>query len=135
MTVQELQQLFYLNKLIEHEKERLEELRSALALKTPVLSDMPKASGAKDKIGEIVPAIIDQEAEIEKNLKAYIEARDRILDYISHVPNIRIKTILILRFIDQKSWQEVAESIGGKETEYSVKQACYRYVDGKTIPE
>ncbi len=135
MTVQELQQLFYLNKLIEHERERLEELRSALSLQSPVLTDMPKAPGAKDKIGTIVPSIIDQEAEIEKNLQAYMEARDKLTEYINRVPNARIKTILILRFIDQKPWQEVAEAIGGRETEYSVKQACYRYVDGRSIPE
>ena len=135
MTVQELQQLFYLNKLIEHERERLEELRSALSLQSPVLTDMPKAPGAKDKIGTIVPDIIDQEAEIEKNLQAYMEARDKLTEYINRVPNARIKTILILRFIDQKPWQEVAEVIGGRETEYSVKQACYRYVDGRSIPE
>lgn len=135
MTVQELQQLFYLNKLIEHERERLEELRSALSLQSPVLTDMPKAPGAKDKIGTIVPSIIDQEAEIEKNLQAYMEARDKLTEYINRVPNARIKTILILRFIDQMPWQEVAEAIGGRETEYSVKQACYRYVDGRSIPE
>ena len=135
MTVQELQQLFYLNKLIEHERERLEELRSALSLQSPVLTDMPKAPGAKDKIGTIVPSIIDQEAEIEKNLQTYMEARDKLAEYINRVPNARIKTILILRFIDQKPWQEVAEAIGGRETEYSVKQACYRYVDGRSIPE
>ena len=135
MTVQELQQLFYLNRLIEHERERLEELRSALSLQSPVLTDMPKAPGAKDKIGDIVPAIVDQEAEIEKDLKEYTAARDRLTAYIRQVPNARIKTILILRFIDQKPWQEVADAIGGKETEYSVKQACYRYVDGRTVPE
>ena len=134
MTVQELQQLFYLNKLIEHERERLEELRSALSLQSPVLTDMPKAPGAKDKIGTIVPSIIDQEAEIEKNLRTYTAARDKLTEYINRVPNARIKTILILRFIDQKPWQEVAEVIGGRETEYSVKQACYRYVDGRSVP-
>lgn len=128
MTVQELQQLFYLNRLIDHEKERLEDLRNTLALQSPALTDMPKAPGARDKIGDVVPAIVDQEAEIEKNLREYTEARNRLTDYISHVPNARIKMILILRFIDQKPWQEVAEAIGGKETEYSVKSLCYRYI-------
>ena len=135
VTVQELQQLFYLNKLIERERKQLEDLRSSLGLRSPALTDMPKAPGAKDRIGDIVPDIVDQEEEIEKNLRAYTEARNRLTEYINRVPNARIKTILILRFIDQKPWQEVAEVIGGRETEYSVKQACYRYVDGKTIPE
>ena len=132
MTVKDLQQLFYLGKLIEHETERLAALRDAISLKSPILSDMPKAPGVRDKTGELVAAIVDQEAEIAQSLLTYQETRDRLLDYIRHVPNVRIKMILMLRFIDQKSWQEVADAIGGKETEYSVKHACYRYVDGST---
>ena len=135
MTVQELQQLFYLNRLIEREQDKLDDLRSAAGLKSPAFSDMPKAPGARDKIGELVPKIVDQEREIEQNLQAYTETRDRLQDYIRRVPNTRIKLILSLRFLDMLPWQEVADAIGGKETEYSVKQACYRYVDGKTMPE
>lgn len=135
MTVQELQQLFYLSRAIELETERLNALRDAASLKSPVLSDMPKAPGVRDKIGDLVPAIVDQEAEIAENLKQYMETRDRLLRYIERVPNIRIKMILKLRFIDQLPWMDVAERIGGKETEYSVKQACYRYVDGRTMPD
>ena len=129
MTVQELQQLFYLEKLIEHEKERLEELRASAGLKSPLLSDMPKAPGARDKLGDLVPKIVDQEAEIAKSIKKYSETRERLLRYINHVPNARIKMIMILRFVDQKPWQEVADLLGGKETEYSVKKTIYRYVE------
>ena len=130
MTIQELQQLFYLEKLIERERERLESLRSAVSVKSPILSDMPRAPGARDKLGDIVPEIVDQEAEITRSLQLYTETRDKLMAYINHAPNARIKMILILRFIDQKPWQEVADIIGGKETEYSVKHAAYRYVEG-----
>lgn len=130
MTIQELQQLFYLEKLIERERERLEALRSAVSVKSPILSDMPRAPGARDKLGDIVPEIVDQEAEITRSLQLYTETRDKLMAYINHAPNARIKMILILRFIDQKPWQEVADIIGGKETEYSVKHAAYRYVEG-----
>lgn len=135
MTIQDLQQLFYLQKLIEQEQDRLDDLRSAVSLKSPVLTDMPKAPGVKDKIGQLVPSIVDQEAELLRSLQAYREKRDRLIAYITHVPNARIKLILMLRFIDQKSWQEVADAIGGRETEYSVKHACYRYVDSDFSPE
>lgn len=130
MTIQELQQLFYLEKLIKRERERLEALRSAVSVKSPILSDMPRAPGARDKLGDIVPEIVDQEAEITRSLQLYTETRDKLMAYINHAPNARIKMILILRFIDQKPWQEVADIIGGKETEYSVKHAVYRYVEG-----
>ncbi len=134
MTVQELQQLFYLNRLIDHEKERLEDLRNTLALQSPALTDMPKAPGARDKIGDVVPAIVDQEEEIENALLQYQEQRERLQRYIDSVPFPKIKLIMILRFIQQKTWQEVANAIGGKETEYSVKHTCYRYVEGRNEP-
>ena len=121
--------MFYLEKLIEHEKERLEELRASAGLKSPLLSDMPKAPGARDKLGDLVPKIVDQEAEIAKSIKKYSETKERLLWYINHVPNARIKMIMILRFVDQKPWQEVADLLGGKETEYSVKKTIYRYVE------
>ena len=128
MTVQELQQLAYLEKLIEHEKERLENLRASVDLQSPRLTDMPKAGGARDKLGDTVPEIVDQEAEIRKNLREYTEIREKLTRYINRVPNARIKLIMILRFIDRKSWEEVADEIGGRETEYSVKHMVYRYL-------
>lgn len=131
MTVKELQQLFYLERIIQHEKDRLDELRASVDLHSPGLSDMPKAPGAKDKLGDTVPKIVDQEAEIQKNIILYSRTKEKLLRYINGVPFVRIKMIMILRFIDQKSWQEVADAIGGKETEYSVKKAVYRYLGEK----
>ena len=93
MTIEELNQLAYLEKAIKLEQDRLETLRENAGVKSPVISDMPKAPGARDKLGEIVPNIVDQ-----------------------------------------KSWQEVADYIDngeGKDTDYTVRQACYRYVEGK----
>jgi len=131
VTVKELQQLFYLERIIQHEKDRLDELRASVDLHSPGLSDMPKAPGAKDKLGDTVPKIVDQETEILKNIRLYSQTKERLLRYINGVPFVRIKMIMILRFIEQKSWQEVAEEIGGKETEYSVKKAVYRYLGEK----
>ena len=131
MTVKELQQLFYLEKIIQHEQDRLDELRASVDLHSPGLSDMPKAPGARDKLGDTVPKIVDQEAEIRKNIRIYSQTKEKLLKYINGVPFVRIKMIMILRFIDQKPWQEVAEEIGGKETEYSVKKAVYRYLGEK----
>ncbi len=131
VTVKELQQLFYIRKIIQHEKERLDDLRASVDLHSPGLSDMPKAHGAKDKLGDTVPKIVDQKTEILKNIQLYSQTEEKLLRYIDSIPFPRIKMIMILRFIDQKSWQEVAEEIGGKETEYSVKKAVYRYLGEK----
>lgn len=129
MTFQELQQLSYLEKLIKIQSDRLEDLRATVGLKSPALSDMPRAPGAKDKLGEVVPAIADQAVELEKSIEECQELRERILRFINAAPNARIKSILMLRYIDQRSWEEVATVLGGKETEASVRMCIARYID------
>ncbi len=134
MTVKELEQLPYLEKLIEKEKEHLETLRDAADVKAQVISGMPRASGVSDRIGDAVPRVVDAEKEIERNIEEYIRERDRLKLYIEKAANARIKLILHLRFVRQMQWQQVADEIGGKETEYSVKSFCYRYVEGNDGP-
>ena len=134
MTIEELNQLAYLEKAIKLEQDRLETLRENAGVKSPVISDMPKAPGARDKLGEIVPNIVDQEKQIEETIQHFIDLRERLLRFINGTKDAKMRMILILRFIDQKSWQEVADYIDngeGKDTDYTVRQACYRYVEGK----
>ena len=131
MTIRELGQLFYLEGLIAKETERLQDLRDATDVKAQVITDMPRGGGAKDKLGEVVPQIVDTEAQLKADIERYMRQKERLQRYIDRVPNARMKMIMILRFIDQKQWKEIADIIGGKETEYSVKAACYRYVEGR----
>ena len=131
MTVKELDQLAYLEKIIQYEQDRLDDLRASVGLHSPGLSDMPKAPGARDKLGDTVPKIVDQTQEIEENIRLYQKTREKLLDYINGVPFIRIKMIMKLRFIDHKSWQEVADYIDngtGKETSDSVRMAVNTYL-------
>ncbi len=131
MTIEDLQELFYLDKLIDFENERLENLRAKLDLHSPTISDMPKASGARDKIGDIVPEIVDKTRELETDIQDLEERRQRLQEFIRVIPNIRIRIIMSRRFIDQMTWTEVAAKIGGRETEDTVKKAVYRYLESK----
>lgn len=128
MTIQDLQQLRPLQGLIERETERLEELRSTAELHGVRLDGMPRAPGAKDRLGGLVAEIIDQESEISENLQLYRRKKQEIEDFINHVPNMRLRLICQLRFVDGLSWIEIADRIGGNETEYSVKNCAYRYI-------
>lgn len=131
MTVKDLSELHYLDALITRQQERLQELRDAADVKAQVITGMPNAKGAHDRIGEIVPKLADAQAELEAEIEGYREKLERLRAYINRIENPRIKIILILRFVDRKPWMDVAEEIGGGETEYSVKQACYRYLESR----
>lgn len=135
MTLQELQQVFYLEREIEAGIIRLERLRESADVKSPILSDMPKAPGVHDKLGDIVPQIVDQEAELIEHIRQCEEEKERLRTYIRGVPFSKVRLIMTLRFIDQLSWQEVADAVGGKETEQSVKMTVYRYLNNKTAEE
>lgn len=130
MTVKELSQLFYLQRSIEIAKETLEDLEESLDVRSPGLSDMPKAGGARDRIGDVVPEIADRISELEEMIREAEARKKELMSYIRRVPNTRIRLILQLRFVDLMSWQEVADRIGGRETEYTVKKTCYRYLNG-----
>ena len=135
MTVKELQELYYLDKAIKYEKDRLDDLRAALDLHSPGLSDMPKTPGARDKVGDIVPEIVDQEAQIVENIRKYTEMKEKLIKYINSIPFVRIKMIMNLRFIDKKTWQEVADYLDngtGKVTADSVRMAVNSYLDRET---
>lgn len=128
MTLELLNQLRPLEVLIERERERLEELRDAAGISSPRLDGMPRKPGVSDKVGSLVPAIIDQESEIMQNLQLYTQKKREIEQFINEIPQFRIRLIYQLYYRDGLNWQEVSDKLGGKETEYSVKNAAYRYL-------
>ena len=59
MTLKELSQLYYLNREIEMDKRRLQELEVKALPGSQVLTGMPHTPGVKDKVGEYAAEIAD----------------------------------------------------------------------------
>ena len=127
MTLEKLKQLRYLRILIQRERERLEDLQDSLSPRSPNLSGLPKAPGAHDKIGDTVPAIVDSKEGISNLLQQLEQQEQQIVSWIRKTPP-NIQLIANLRFIDDLSWNEIADVIGGNETDCSVKNMFYRYL-------
>lgn len=71
---------------------------------------------------------------LEKRKLALIDCEERILSTIieieseiAKIDDSRIRRILCLRVVDGNTWQEVADKIGGGNTEDSVRKAYKRY--------
>ncbi len=128
MTLDELNRFRTLRTLIEHEREKLAELRASTLPHSPRLSDMPKAPGVRDPIGDTVLKIVDLEAEIIEHLEQYRQEWGEVHAWIESVEDLRIKLILVLRFEDGCDWETVADRIGGRETGPAVKKAVSRYL-------
>lgn len=129
MTLKELSQLYYLNREIEMDQQRIEELRAkASALGSPNYDGMPKSPSYKNRLERYIAEIVDLEAIISAKITQCIHERNRLERYIADIPDSLTRQIFTLRFINGLSWLQVAYSIGGNNTEQGVKMICYRYI-------
>ena len=136
MTNKELSQLFWLKREIEMDHSRLAELESqATSLSSPQFDGMPHAPGYSDKIARCVAEIVDLKAIIAAKQQQCLYERNRLERYIANVPDSLIRQILTLRYVDGKSWAQVAAVIGCSTTEDSVKKTCYRYLKEESCPK
>lgn len=131
MNLHDLSQLYYLDKLIRRDEERLEQLRDQLTNISPKLSGMPSQPGPSDKTGEGIAEIVDLAKKIEEDRVRFEVEKAKLEQYLRNIEDTQTRLIFILRFVDLKSWTEIAAVIGGNNTEGSVKQTCYRYIKAR----
>lgn len=130
LTKDELKQIYYINKEIQMWQRELEKIRSQGLVKSPTISDMPKG-GQKFDISDYVSAIADYEAVIRGLLAKVQIQRKKIIEYIEGVDDSLMKQIIFYRCVSCMTWQEVADAVGGNNTENSVKKAYSRFLAEK----
>ena len=54
---------------------------------------------------------------------------NQVEEFIASVDDSRMRRIITLRFIENLSWNKVADRIGGGNTEDSFKNAIYRFME------
>lgn len=129
MTKKELSQLFYLNREIEQDEQRLQELQAKATQATQTISGMPRGSGEQQKIERFVADIIDLKAIIAAKQQQCIYEQSRLERYIADIPDSLTRQIFALRFINGLNWVQVAMSIGGDNTDKGVQMIVKRYLD------
>lgn len=58
-----------------------------------------------------------------------LETLNQVEEFIASVEDSRMRRIITLRFIENLSWNKVADRIGGNNTEDSIKKAFYRFME------
>lgn len=135
MTIKELSQLYYLNQEIQQEQQKLAELRAAATSTTARISGLPGVGSISDKTA-IAAMIADAEAVIRAKTELAVVEYNRLNRYIASISDSFMRQIISLRFINGLTWRQVAQSVGGNNTEDGVKKACYRFVaKTKSCPE
>lgn len=128
MTLQELYSEPYLEQEIEDYKQMILSLREQAERITPVLSDMPRGGGTNDKVGNLATEIALYTDFLEKAMAKKVEQQRKIHLYIEGVDDPVVRRIMFKRFVEQKKWRQVADEMGGLNTEDSVRKKCERYV-------
>lgn len=60
-----------------------------------------------------------------------LETLNQVEEFVASVEDSRMRRIITLRFIDNLSWNKVADRMGGGNTEDSVRKAFGRFMEGK----
>lgn len=163
MTVKDLSKLYNLNREIEQEQQRLDELdieikRDEARLQRLTLratsatgsnyDGMPKSPSFENRAEAGIVELLDLQTLISQKKELRIECatiiqgklltclaeRNRLERYIASIPDSLNRQIFTFRFINGLTWEQVAASIGGRNTADSVKKRCYRYLD-ETNPD
>lgn len=128
MTTQELSKLYYLSREIIHNREQLARLKAIADGTTVQLTGMPGTTGSKDKVGKVMADILDTQAILELNLQKYWYEYNRLTRYIAEIDDSLVRQIMTLKYVELRSWPEVAAEIGGGNTEDSVRKKTERYL-------
>lgn len=68
---------------------------------------------------------------IERRYAELLELQNEVEEYIESIEDSRMRRIIEMRFIDKMTWNQVANNIGGRNTDDSVKKAFYRFIEEK----
>ena len=130
MTLKELSQLYYLNREIERDRERLEKLRTRVSAPgSPNYDGMPKNPSFKNCHERDTAEIRDLEVIIRAKITQCLHERARLERYIAEIPDSLTRQIFQLRFISGLSWVQIAFSVGGGNTEEGVRKRVYRHIE------
>ena len=132
MTFHELSQLYYLEREIKSDWERLASLTERVCSPSaPSLTGMP--GGGKGSVRQRIPEVLGEIEKVENQIRKNILLRERekvkLEQYISGIPDSLTRQIFTLRFIECRSWTQIALRVGGGNTEEGVRKRVQRYLD------
>ena len=128
MNLKELSQLYYLKREIDKKSDDIKELQARKWGHSTKISGMPKTKDNESQLERIEVEIEDLMAIIGAKQIELIHERNRLERYIADIPDSETRMIFEYRFVDCKSWDDVAACMGEGNTAERVRQVCSRYL-------
>lgn len=118
MTAKEyLSQLKWLDKEIDEKQMELAYLRSrAENCSAPEMSDMPKGSGRKQQLDDVIIKIVDLQNYINVRIDTLIDLREKIIRQLDGIRDGRSRTILWRRYVLYEKWEHIERSLHYERT-------------------
>lgn len=118
MTTKEfLNQAYRIDQRINSKLEQIISLHSLATKATSTLSDMPVSkTESQSRMADIIAKIVDLENEINADIERLVEIKKDIVSAIKKVQNPELHTLLELRYLCFRTWEQVA-----LEMDYSVQ--------------
>lgn len=123
----QLYNLRALKKEIERHTNKLNELADLSTNITPNFSGLPSSVAVSDKVGNTAAIIADYQEELKQIKCKRIREEQRLMVYVNQISDARIRLMVELYFLDWHTWNEVADKIGGGNTEDTCRIAVKRY--------
>lgn len=131
MTKKELSQLYYLNREIEMNKLKLQELEEASTNSNQKITGLPFVSGISDKVGNYAAEIADLKGIIEASIQRCFYELNRLNRYITSIDDEVVRQVVAYRYVNGLSWKEVERMIGGGNSYESLRKRLDRYLKKK----
>ena len=118
MTIKEyLSQAYRIDQRINSKLEQVSSLRELAVKATSTLSDTySSGNGNKQKMEGVIVKIIDLENEIDEEIDRLVDLKQEIVSLIKKVKNPEYQTLLELRYLNFKTWEQIAS-----EMHYSIQ--------------
>ena len=127
MTTHELKQLFYYKKEIEMHQQRIAELEAMATDTTSKITGLPRGTRIVDKTA-LAGEIADLKKQVELKSELCVLEYSRTMRFVLGVEDSLMRQILSYRHISWLTWREIAQRLGGGNTEDSVRMMHSRFL-------
>jgi len=108
-----LSQAYRIDQRINSKIEQVQSLRDLAEKASATLSDVPPSKGSRNvhRMEDVIAKMMDMESEISADMKRLLNLKHEIVTVISCVESPELQTLLELRYLCFKTWEQIAVAL------------------------
>ena len=108
-----LSQAYRIDQRINSKIEQVQSLRELAEKASATLSDVPPSKGSRNvhRMEDVIAKMMDMESEINADMKRLLNLKHEIVTVISCVESPELQTLLELRYLCFKTWEQIAVAL------------------------